>query len=672
MMKRFVISLLLVLPWTVTQLHAQSAIAVDSTVYQAMREYYNKYLLDNTDPITLTKYDSLYRWAQQYRYVSMMSSAITAPLRYYYYADMEDPTDSIKAWTERVQTFAKDYGRTDVYFQAWSFYLVNNYIRRGEYTLALVEAQNMLEEAEKETDKSYILDCYTAMINIYSAKGLDDKAQEVRVKGIEVYEVNNLEAFAISLQYSDGALYFIKHNELPKAAEYIRKASETARTAYHRVTLKQTQVYYYLAIKDYSAAQKAFNESRQIIDTDETVRQHVSYQYSMEVDYFIAIKDYASALQSLEKERLEYEKNSESASLILLDKRQADLLWLMGREAESGEMYRKYVDEQRKQKEREEEVSTSEFATMLNLQKLSDEKRELEQLSQAEQLRNTRTIVGALVVLLLVVGVFLFYQRRINQNLKLSRDELDEKNHMLIETEEQLRAAKEEAERSSNMKTVFIQNMSHEIRTPLNSIVGLSAVLADLFADSEDEVKLYASLIDENSALLLKLIGDILDISALDDSAEIEMSAVDVNKCCRKAVDELQPFYAQKSLTLNFEPLPNEIVIRSNGDRIMQVLKNLLNNAAKFSSAGGTVVLDYALNEADHLISFSVTDTGVGIPVAEQERIFERFVKLDEFTQGTGLGLSICRIVAEKMGGTIRVDSSYTEGARFVFTIPTA
>ena len=152
----------------------------------------------------------------------------------------------------------------------------------------------------------------------------------------------------------------------------------------------------------------------------------------------------------------------------------------------------------------------------------------MEKISQEKQLQNTRIILFSVVGILCIVVVFLLQQRKLNAKLHRSKDKLDEKNRILVEAKEELRKAKELAEQSNWMKTMFIQNMSHEIRTPLNSIVGFSGVLVDLFDDQQD-IKQYVSLIESNSKLLLKLVGDILDISALDSDIEINHYAVDVN-----------------------------------------------------------------------------------------------------------------------------------------------
>ena len=230
-----------------------------------------------------------------------------------------------------------------------------------------------------------------------------------------------------------------------------------------------------------------------------------------------------------------------------------------------------------------------------------------------------------------------------------------------------MRKAKELAELSNWMKTMFIQNMSHEIRTPLNSIVGFSGVLVDLFDDQQD-IKQYVSLIESNSKLLLKLVGDILDISALDSDIEINHYAVDVNACCQASMDSAGELFS-KDIKLIFKPACDELIIDSNYSYIVQVLDNLLNNASKFTHEG-SVTLAYEVKEREKQLIFTVTDTGIGIPVDEQEHVFERFVKLNDFSQGTGLGLSICRTIAKKLGGDLVIDKEYTQGTRFIFSVP--
>lgn len=245
--------------------------------------------------------------------------------------------------------------------------------------------------------------------------------------------------------------------------------------------------------------------------------------------------------------------------------------------------------------------TTSEFATMLNLQQLNAEKVRLEKISQKKQLQNTRTILFSVLGLLCIVVIFLWQQRKLNAKLHRAKNKLDEQNRTLIKAEEELRKAKEVAEQSNWLKTMFIQNMSHEIRTPLNSIVGFSGVLVDMLDEKED-IGQYVALIESNSKLLLKLVGDILDISILDSEVEIKHNAVDVNACCQASIDAAGASF-DPGVRLIFEPACDELIINSNYNYIVQVLDNLLGNASKFTHEGSVTLAYEVKKEENQLFS---------------------------------------------------------------------
>ena len=266
--------------------------------------------------------------------------------------------------------------------------------------------------------------------------------------------------------------------------------------------------------------------------------------------------------------------------------------------------------------------------------------------------------VGAVLLVLLgglFVSLYFYY------HTKKLKDELEV-------SEGALREAKDRAEESSRLKSAFLANMSHEIRTPLNAIVGFSDVLSAGGA-SEEEQRGYFEIIRTNSDLLLRLINDILDVSRLEaDRVILSLESCNVVQICQQVVASVAQ--ARRSTNQFLFECEREVVeMRTDVQRLQQVVINLLSNADKFTKEG-TITLKLEPDTARNVAVFSVTDTGCGIPLDKQKRVFERFEKLNEYVQGTGLGLSICKLTVVKWGGEIWIDPAYTDGARFMFTHP--
>ena len=273
-----------------------------------------------------------------------------------------------------------------------------------------------------------------------------------------------------------------------------------------------------------------------------------------------------------------------------------------------------------------------------------------------------------LILLFAMLTIGFILSTRYSFRIRSLMKRLEEEKQSLLRSEAELRVAKEKAENSNRLKTAFINSMSHEIRTPLNSIVGFSTILEDA-TKGNNEVKDYVKIISHNSDLLLKLINDVLEVSLLDsDMQEFVFIKQDLMELCVKTIAQ-QRAEAKPFVELRFVHSTSTIMAETDSERLEQVLVNLVGNAVKFTQVG-FVELKAEPNDAMGEWVFSVTDTGCGIPEEKRETVFERFIKLDEYTQGTGLGLSICKLTIQKLGGRIWIDPNYKEGTRFMFTIP--
>jgi len=252
----------------------------------------------------------------------------------------------------------------------------------------------------------------------------------------------------------------------------------------------------------------------------------------------------------------------------------------------------------------------------------------------------------------------------VNRKLKLATEQLEIANKKLKEYEE--KALK--AEKASQMKSLFLANMSHEIRTPLNAIEGFSRVIAE--TDSEEERFKYLHIIESNNQRLSSLVNEILDLSRVESGElDIKKATTDLNELCNSIL-QLFKFRCPETLKLEWDKPLMPAMMNTDANRLTQVFSNLISNALKHTS-NGRITYGYRLINETQDIEFFVKDTGSGIAPEFLEHIFDTYVSQDAVRQqGYGLGLALCKIIVEKLGGTIKVDSILGKGSTFTFTLP--
>ena len=251
-----------------------------------------------------------------------------------------------------------------------------------------------------------------------------------------------------------------------------------------------------------------------------------------------------------------------------------------------------------------------------------------------------------------------------NAKRQAAEYELSVAKRKLAEYEEKT----DKAEKASRMKSLFLANMSHEIRTPLNAIEGFARIMAE--TDSADERMKYMEIVESNNTRLLALIDEILDLSRVEaGELSIKKSMTDLNEMCR-SMQNIFKFRCPDSVQLQWSRPNMNVTLNTDANRVTQVFSNLISNALKHTTKG-SINYGYRLINDGQEVEFYVSDTGTGIAPEDQKHIFEAYVSRDaEQQNGYGLGLALCKIIVEKLGGHITVNSKLGAGSTFRFILP--
>ena len=256
--------------------------------------------------------------------------------------------------------------------------------------------------------------------------------------------------------------------------------------------------------------------------------------------------------------------------------------------------------------------------------------------------------------------------RKVNEQL---RNEIEERKQI----EQELLIAKADAETANEAKSEFLANMSHELRTPLHCILSFASFGIKRYQSAKPEKILdYFSKIKESGKVLLALLNNLLDLVKLESKGTtFTFEPTDLHRLIQSVMNEFDAMLLERNLSLRYDALDFEEMVTLNADKIKQVVRNLLNNAVKFSPKGG--VIDIEIRHAGNAVRVCVRDQGPGIPPDELETVFDKFAqssKTKTGAGGTGLGLAICREIITRHGGCIGAENKPDGGAEFFFEIP--
>lgn len=578
--------------------------------------------------------------------------------------------DSVISYAAQSDSLAKVIGHyTDYYYDSQTF-LCQFYLWEGQFEKAADYAIRLYNKAKENMNENGIV-CSCETLGLINQRiGQDSTAVDFFVEGLGLLRkkqndqrfmiqfLNNIMESELKLGWFQDARMHLE--ELSMLVNKIHDGvyGPDPSFPYQRCLLLTEAYYINLFVKENN-----IEEAKEHMDLarsfqNELDDQYVEYYYKLSIaGYYKLTAQYSKALSSID-EVIKLDPSPEAMKL------KGEILMDMGNYQAATIQYREALKQN-------EEMNTTAFLRQLsqlhtlhdmnNLELQVKELRvkELELGAKQQQLKWILVITILLLITLLMGTKAYFHTRKL-------KNELQKDKHTLLESEKELRIARDHAQEADRLKSLFLSNMSHEIRTPLNAIVGFAQLLEEEMEDGNEQ-KEYTRIITNNSALLLNLVNDILDLSRLESERyRFTFEEQNLAECCRSALTSVE-HRVKPGVRLVFNPEDETFVLNTDMFRLQQVIINLVGNSSKFTEKG-YIELAYTIDRKVGQVCFTVTDTGCGIPADKQDTIFERFEKLNECVQGTGLGLSICRIIADRFNGTVEIDKSYTEGARFVFT----
>lgn len=653
--------------------------------------------------------DTLFREAAKLGDKKAQCLTLVVPVRYYY----EHSNDSLPMAqaVKRLQDFSKK-ANFEQYYYYGSVNFVNFLIRKARLSAALEYAQEMYREATATGSVYGVFNSQKAIANIHFARNEYRQARKLYLEAVDYAQKHLGKEDEVFLYFRIASCYLNQedYENTKKYAIIVINNSKVPHTVL-RAQYVLAMAYFYSGERDkflslYKEVDKKYskydNDSAtssiwglkvmnyiMLEEYDKAVKQAKLHPSKKERIYFLAMSyermgDYLNALKfwkmhhhfndsvsNLFSSQMLAQQAVSTTRFILSEEQRQIELDNINLELDNSKLA---IEDSRNEAENERlnaenlqlELDNNTLeATRMKLQIMiqeAEQQKAKEAASNQHELFLHAMLIGLELVILLVFIIF--------ASIKVSK-RLKSTNVTLQSRQKNLDEARREAVQADQMKTQFLQNMSHEVRTPLNAIVGFSQLIAENADELEPEERAdFSRRIEKNSDLVLNIINDILDMTSIESGHyQMRHDTAMINNLCRTAMANAKADTAD-GVELKFTTdIADDFGTASDSRRIAQILRNLLSNAQKNTTAGH-IHLDCSAAARHGYITISVTDTGIGIEPDKSELIFERFYKVDDLKQGAGLGLSVCRSIADMLNAQLYLDTTYSGGARFVLEIP--
>lgn len=572
-------------------------------------------------------------------------------IRHYYSTN----ADSMRYFIQKAEPVFMEVGRIEDLFRVkgWNIYTMTSR-REDDEVFREVNALKALSKELNFPDGADIAN--QALADFYIETGFMSEGialYEEVLHGMEEREVPLVKRIYIIRQIlNKGGTAETRKRYLEKLKTYIDYCDETGITdlntemsvPYLKYLYHRSYAAYGMQTNDVKLAYSHLMATKRCVEEAGLEREALTV-LNMELDYSIFIQDYDKALILVDSLLSTVESQKKNTQVLRMLARKADILLQKGEGIKSAKTYQVYTHLKDSLMNAEFYADLAKLRNQHDVDKLELQNKQME-LVAAKTHSQLLLLWGGLAILALAccfLGYVSFSRHRYGKQLKI---------------------AKERAEEADHLKSAFLANMNHEIRTPLNAIVGFSQVIAD-----EEDAGIrheLSNIIQNNNELLQRLIEDVLDISKIESNTLTFVLGDQELKTLMKDIYSVIQMRMPDHVELRLTDSP-PFTLHTDRNRLTQVLTNLLTNAIKHTKKG---YICFGYNVTDEEVRFYVTDTGEGIPEDQLNRVFDRFVKLTEWTTGVGLGLAISKALVTKLGGRMEVTSKYGEGSTFSVIFP--
>ena len=579
-------------------------------------------------------------------------------------------TDSLIYYTELSKHYSCRTDNENNFYHCWS-YLINHYSLTGKVYKAITEANLMLTKASSDQSMLGMGLSRELLGEIYLYMDLYEESLAQLKKSYECFsQFNSLHNSLSSLSFSMNLVHIYSHDyekvfEVCDKLDSLNIIDDDSKNVRHKKAFNLISMccrsIASSRLQRFEESEIYFRKAKELFE--ETKMQHDFYRET-EAIYHSERGNYKKALEDYDSLNNFYREIGLKKESLRIQKEIAHINSKMGNYKMAYQNYSSYEEAKDSIAVDMAYQHLNQLAVSNDLRNIELEKKNLQ--IEYEKAKSRNIIILMIGTLIVALIIFLYYVREIKLNRKLliSESSLKEEKKALARSENILIEALDKAKQAEILKTAFLANISHEIRTPLNSIIGFSEMIVSDDIENKQE---FIDIIRDNNNILLKLIDDIIDVSQIEAENTIRNISNFNLSLLREELSKNDQNKTKPGVSWVFDKKYEDIIVNLDRSRLTQVIVNFISNAIKFTKKG---FINIGFDIIEEGICIYVKDTGIGIKEEDISKIFDKFYKVNDFTQGTGLGMTLSKAIIDDCGGRIGIESVFGEGSKFYVIVP--